>query len=100
MEQETRKFAIEQAIKLISSRPDITDKTKAVFDLADQIIKYVGTAQNNDFIPFTPVAPIYNPSPSTAPYWQPPYEVTCVSGVTDGVCDDGIQQGSVTYKTK
>lgn len=41
MEQETRKFAIDQAIKLISSRQDITDKTKAVFDLADDIISWV-----------------------------------------------------------
>lgn len=41
MEQETRKFAIAQAILLISSRQDITDKTKAVFDLADQIVDYI-----------------------------------------------------------
>ena len=42
MEQETRKFAIEQAIKLVSVRQDITDKTKAVFDLAEEIVKYIG----------------------------------------------------------
>lgn len=41
MEQETRKFAIAQAILLISSRQDIRDKTKAVFDLANQIIVFL-----------------------------------------------------------
>lgn len=41
MEQETRKFAIEQAIKLVSVRQDITDKTKAVFDLANDIIVFL-----------------------------------------------------------
>ena len=41
MEQETRKFAIEQAIKLVSVRQDITDKTKAVFDLAESILAWI-----------------------------------------------------------
>lgn len=41
MEQETRKFAIAQAILLISSRQDITDKTKAVFDFAESILAWI-----------------------------------------------------------
>jgi len=41
MEQLTRKFAIEQAIKLVSTQ-NIEKKTKAVFDFADEIVKYIG----------------------------------------------------------
>lgn len=47
MEQKTRKFAIEQAIKLISSRQDITDKTKAVFDLAQSILDWVNESNED-----------------------------------------------------
>lgn len=47
MEQETRKFAIEQAIKLVSVRQDITDKTKAVFDLAESIISWVNKSDED-----------------------------------------------------
>lgn len=47
MEQETRKFAIEQAIKLISSRQDITDKTKAVFDLSQLILDWVNESNED-----------------------------------------------------
>jgi hypothetical protein len=34
-------FAIEQAIKLISTMPDIKNKTKAVFDFADDILFWI-----------------------------------------------------------
>lgn len=40
MEQETRKFAIEQAILLIKDNGSVNNKTKAVFDLAEQILKW------------------------------------------------------------
>lgn len=69
MEQETRKFAIEQAIKLVSVRQDITDKTKAVFDLADDILKYVGQSTvplNGSEINFSAPPPFYgNTTPQT-----------------------------------
>lgn len=47
MEQETRKFAIEQAIKLVSVRQDITDKTKAVFDLSQLILDWVNESNED-----------------------------------------------------
>ena len=47
MEQETRKFAIAQAILLISSRQDITDKTKAVFDLSQLILDWVNESNED-----------------------------------------------------
>ena len=82
MEQETRKFAIAQAILLISSRQDITDKTKAVFDLADQIVKYIGVARKNEHVPFKPMTPIFSPPPTIKPKY-PIHEVLCKSGSTE-----------------
>jgi len=49
MEQETRKFAIEQAVKLIGTMP-IDNKQKAVFDFADDIVKYIQPNQENTFV--------------------------------------------------
>lgn len=40
MEQETRKFAIQQAIVLVCAS-GVAQKEKAVFELADKIVDYV-----------------------------------------------------------
>lgn len=38
---DTRKFAVQQAVKLVSTM-SIENKTKAVFDLAEKIIQWIG----------------------------------------------------------
>jgi len=86
MSQETKKFAISEAIKLVCTQ-NIENKTKAVFDLADQIIEYIGVEPERkyEFPPFSPTTPIYCPPPIYAPtavpsYPSAPFEVTCVVG--------------------
>ena len=54
--QVTKMFAIEQAIKLVSSM-EVTNKTKAVFDLADSIESYIGVTDEKEN-PFEDLEPI------------------------------------------
>lgn len=43
MEQETRRFAIEQAILLVRDDHRISNKTKAIFDIAEGLVRWIET---------------------------------------------------------
>lgn len=54
--QQIKMFAIEQAIKLVSTQ-SIENKTKAVFDLADDLVRYIVEVKNktDDFDELEPI---------------------------------------------
>lgn len=100
METNLRLEAIKQAVLLVKDNDSIKNKNKAVFDLADEIIKWIGVEPVLDLGTNPTMTFPYRLYGDPCPCIRPPYEVTCNVGTTDEVPDGLRQHGSVTYKTE
>lgn len=87
MDTKTRKFAIKEAIKLVSTQ-SIENKALAVIDMANMIVAYLDSFEAKPepspmTMPLTypPNYPQWVSPPAVSPYWTTPinnpFEVTC-----------------------